>query len=98
MLLYQQDEKLFHCCSDSGKRIIFFRNVDTLCFFVCFNGSSQLLFKNFTVKSNSLRWLDSSSNFFNLQEQERFERFFTFMKVILAAVVSNFSINGGLLG
>ena len=63
MLLYQQDEKLFHCCSDSGKRIIFFRNVDTLCFFVCFNGSSQLLFKNFTVKSNSLRWLDSSSNF-----------------------------------
>ena len=98
MLLYQQDEKLFHCCSDSGKRIFFFRNVDTLCFFVCFNSSSQLLFKNFTVKSNSLRWLDSSSNFFNLQEQERFERFFTFMKVILAAIVSNFSINGGLLG
>ena len=97
MLLHQQDEKLFHCCSDSGKRIIFFRNVDTLCFFVCFNSSSQL-FKNFTVKSNSLRWLDSSSNFFNLQEQERFERFFTFMKVILAAIVSNFSINGGLLG
>ena len=69
MLLYQQDEKLFHCCSDSGKHIIFLRNADTLCLFICFNSSSQLLFKNFTVESNSLRWLDSSSNFFNLQEQ-----------------------------
>ena len=49
-----------------------------------------------SVESNSFSWLDGSSNFaFTGASSSKCKRFFTYSKAILAAIVSNFSIDGG---
>ena len=51
------------------------------------------------VLSNSFSWLDSSTNFaFTGASSCKCKRFFTCSKVTLAAIVSNFSIDGGTAG